>query len=292
MLTKKLACPSCRVHLRVADTLTAGKRIKCPKCGAAFSMPGGDELPPAPKAVPARPRKAAPPPAEDDRDLEPEERPVRKAPAARPRKAAPPPRKAAPPPAEDDDRDEEVEERPLPRKRRKKPQPAASKTPLVIGGAVLLLAVVAGALAVVFKPAANKAEPVAANLSARPGPAGPGPGAAPPAEPEPGAVPGSAALTQTSAAAPQVGSGRQLFDRSCARCHTIGGATAGGGRRGGSRGPDLTTVGADPTHTVDWLVTHIRNPQAHRPDSRMPAFEGRMQPQDMRAVAEYLASLK
>ena len=46
MLTKKLACPSCGVHLRIADTLPVGKKIKCPKCTAAFPVPGENGSPP------------------------------------------------------------------------------------------------------------------------------------------------------------------------------------------------------------------------------------------------------
>jgi cbb3-type cytochrome oxidase cytochrome c subunit len=76
------------------------------------------------------------------------------------------------------------------------------------------------------------------------------------------------------------------------RCHAVGaaGGTAGGGGRGRMRGPNLGTVGA--AHTVDWLMTHVRNPRAHTPDSSMPAYEAKIPPQDLRALAEYLASLK
>jgi mono/diheme cytochrome c family protein len=77
-----------------------------------------------------------------------------------------------------------------------------------------------------------------------------------------------------------------VFDsHGCARCHAIGG-------QGGRRGPDLTRVGADPSHTVEWLSEHIRNPKAHNPDSRMPGYAGRIPEQDLRALAEYLAGLK
>ncbi len=61
---------------------------------------------------------------------------------------------------------------------------------------------------------------------------------------------------------------------------------------GRNRGPDLGKVGQDPAHTLDWLMEHIRNPKAHKPDSRMPPFEGKIKEEDLRAVAEYLASLK
>src|SRR5438552_67167 len=48
MLTKKLACPSCHVNLKVADTLPPGKLIKCPKCGKGFPVPGDSAETPAP----------------------------------------------------------------------------------------------------------------------------------------------------------------------------------------------------------------------------------------------------
>jgi cytochrome c553 len=71
-----------------------------------------------------------------------------------------------------------------------------------------------------------------------------------------------------------------------------GSGPPGGGRRMGGRGPDLGMVGKDPEHTVAWLMEHIRNPKVHKPDSRMPAFEGKIKDDDLRALAEYLASLK
>jgi mono/diheme cytochrome c family protein len=103
--------------------------------------------------------------------------------------------------------------------------------------------------------------------------------------------------------------GKKVFAaNNCARCHTIGGAggPAGGGpmaggargpggpggKMGQNRGPDLGKVGRDPAHTVDWLMAHIRNPKAHKSQSRMPPFEGKIHENDLRALAEYLASLK
>jgi cbb3-type cytochrome oxidase cytochrome c subunit len=103
---------------------------------------------------------------------------------------------------------------------------------------------------------------------------------------------------------PQFAAGRKVFDaHGCARCHTIGGAPMAGGpprggppggkgMKGGTKGPDLAKVGANPTHTVEWLSQHIRNAKSHKPDSRMPAYEGKIKPEDVKALAEYLASLK
>ena len=59
-----------------------------------------------------------------------------------------------------------------------------------------------------------------------------------------------------------------------------------------AKGPDLSHVGADAKHTTAWLIEHIRNPKAHKPDSRMPAFEGKISEEDLKELAEYLASLK
>jgi mono/diheme cytochrome c family protein len=109
--------------------------------------------------------------------------------------------------------------------------------------------------------------------------------------------------------------GKKLFvANNCFRCHAINGVRgpAGGGgppgpgpggppkgegppgrgMRGGPRGPDLGKVGADPEHTVAWITEHIRDAKAHKPDSRMPAFEGKISDEELRALAEYLASLK
>ncbi len=64
-------CSGCGATLRVPDTM-AGRRGKCPKCGAVNSIPGGTSqlqtAPPAPKA--ARPPKEAPPPDDVDNGKE------------------------------------------------------------------------------------------------------------------------------------------------------------------------------------------------------------------------------
>jgi mono/diheme cytochrome c family protein len=81
--------------------------------------------------------------------------------------------------------------------------------------------------------------------------------------------------------------GKALFQRNgCARCHAL---SAGEGSRSG---PDLTHVGADPSHTADWIAAHIKNPKSHNPNSRMPAFEGRISDADLKTLSEYLAAQK
>jgi cytochrome c1 len=65
-----------------------------------------------------------------------------------------------------------------------------------------------------------------------------------------------------------------------------------GGRMGMTRGPDLGKVGKEPGHTADWFAEHIRNPKAHKSDSKMPPFDGKIKGDELRALSEYLASLK
>jgi cytochrome c oxidase subunit 2 len=86
-------------------------------------------------------------------------------------------------------------------------------------------------------------------------------------------------------------SGAQVFARNCASCHTIRGTSANG-----NVGPDLThlatrqTLGAitlpnDAAHLRRW----IRDAQAYKPGSRMPAMPlGR---QDLNALVAYLGGL-
>jgi mono/diheme cytochrome c family protein len=126
--------------------------------------------------------------------------------------------------------------------------------------------------------------------------------------------------------------GRKVFEaQGCTRCHSVGGRggpagggwpMAGGPGPGGpggpggpngpgpmpggpgpggmgrglggmARGPDLGHVGAKPEHTPQWLAEHVRNPRAHKPNSKMPPFgENKINEADMRALTDYLASLK
>lgn len=103
---------------------------------------------------------------------------------------------------------------------------------------------------------------------------------------------------------PHAAGKRVMVASGCFRCHAVDGARGpvegpapdvqpGAGKmRGGGRGPDLRTVGKDPEHTVAWLEQFIRNPKSIRPRSRMPAFDGKIKPDDLRALVAYLASLK
>ncbi|RPI35336.1 MAG: cytochrome c [Nitrospiraceae bacterium] len=58
--------------------------------------------------------------------------------------------------------------------------------------------------------------------------------------------------------------GKEIFIREgCAGCHSFRG-------QGGSTGPDLTS--GRQRRSVIWIISQIRNPKSHNPDSRMPEF--------------------
>jgi cytochrome c oxidase subunit 2 len=87
--------------------------------------------------------------------------------------------------------------------------------------------------------------------------------------------------------------GRQLFEAGpCAACHTVRGTTAGG-----VVGPDLTHVGGRRTlaagtlpNTPGNLAAWIADAQAIKPGNDMPKMN--LRPDDVRALAAYLESLK
>jgi cytochrome c oxidase subunit 2 len=93
--------------------------------------------------------------------------------------------------------------------------------------------------------------------------------------------------------APLLKHGQQVFLSSqCVMCHTITGTPAGG-----RVGPDLTHVGSRstlaagalpnmPGHLAGWII----DPQRIKPGVKMP--QNNLNPQDLRAVLEYLDSLK
>ncbi len=57
-------------------------------------------------------------------------------------------------------------------------------------------------------------------------------------------------------------------------------------------GPDLAKVGADETHTREWLIGYIRSPKDQNPQSKMPPFEGKLSEDDLSKLADYLVTLK
>ena len=73
--------------------------------------------------------------------------------------------------------------------------------------------------------------------------------------------------------------GKEIFIREgCAGCHSYKG-------HGGSTGPDLTSVGQ--RRSVIWIISQIRNPKSHNPDSRMPEFR-HLSLFERYAIAHYL----
>ena len=95
----------------------------------------------------------------------------------------------------------------------------------------------------------------------------------------------------------QFADAKKVFGTNCAKCHSVGAGGPGGNPGGpgpggpnpsgpspggpgpgapggGNRGPSLAKVGAEPTHTRDWLADHIRDPQKHKANSRMPKSQG------------------
>jgi len=83
-----------------------------------------------------------------------------------------------------------------------------------------------------------------------------------------------------------------LLRATCAQCHSIRGTLAGG-----AYGPDLTHVGSRATiaagtlpNTLENLQSWIRNSQQFKPGNKMPPHD--LNDGDLRAVAEYLRSLK
>jgi mono/diheme cytochrome c family protein len=95
-------------------------------------------------------------------------------------------------------------------------------------------------------------------------------------------------MDSSSNNAPAASSGNAVFDAHCAKCHTLTGSGSGPKKKG----PDLSKAGADPVHTVDWIAEHIRNPKSHEPKSTMPPFADTLKPEEIKALAEFLAAKK
>jgi mono/diheme cytochrome c family protein len=75
-----------------------------------------------------------------------------------------------------------------------------------------------------------------------------------------------------------------MFDAHCGKCH------AAGGSGGKGKGPDLSHIGGE--HDAEWIAEHIRNPKAHKPNSRMPAFDGKLTDEEIKSLSDYLVAMK
>lgn len=92
---------------------------------------------------------------------------------------------------------------------------------------------------------------------------------------------------------PGEGGPKVTYDKHCAGCHARAGEPGGPNPGYGSRGPDLSKVGANPTHTAEWLADYIRDPKSKRPDAKlMPAFGGKLTEAQIKELAEWLAAKK
>jgi mono/diheme cytochrome c family protein len=92
----------------------------------------------------------------------------------------------------------------------------------------------------------------------------------------------------TSEMSPEV-----LYQQHCAKCHARAGEPGGPGI-GGSRGPDISKIGQE--RDADWLFAYVRNPLSVKPKAQgarlMPAFEGTLTDEQIRALAVWLAAKK
>ncbi len=126
-----------------------------------------------------------------------------------------------------------------------------------------------------------------------------GPGTPPPTGPGPGPSSAGGDVLSKLPGGDEFAAGKKVYaDNNCARCHKLGDTGGGGpmgakGGPGGMNGPDLSSVGADAAHTPRWLADHVRDPKAHKPQSRMPASgPDKIADADLTALSAYLASRK
>ncbi len=117
---------------------------------------------------------------------------------------------------------------------------------------------------------------------------------------QPASTPGATAPAGSVGPSPGVLSpsaqrGSQVFlGNACIGCHAIAGTNAQG-----ISGPNLTHFGTRSTiaanrlpNTPENLERWIRNPTAIKPGVKMPAWEGVLSDDDIRALVDYLGSLK
>jgi cbb3-type cytochrome oxidase cytochrome c subunit len=73
--------------------------------------------------------------------------------------------------------------------------------------------------------------------------------------------------------------GKEIFlSAGCTNCHSFKG-------HGGETAPDLTAVGE--RRSTLWIMSQIKDPRSHNPDSRMPEF-GHLSIFERYAIARYL----
>ncbi len=89
----------------------------------------------------------------------------------------------------------------------------------------------------------------------------------------------------TKPTAAMLAAGAKVYEATgCGGCHMING-------KGGATGPDLTSIGAEASHTAKWMEVQVVNPKAHKADSAMPAYDT-LKGKDLSNLVAYLVSLK
>ena len=81
--------------------------------------------------------------------------------------------------------------------------------------------------------------------------------------------------------APQIETASAVYARHCIGCHVIDG-------KGGKDGPELSDIGRK--HDLSALRLWIADPESVNPDADMPAFKNRLTPDQLDAIAGYLAA--
>jgi ubiquinol-cytochrome c reductase cytochrome b subunit len=76
-----------------------------------------------------------------------------------------------------------------------------------------------------------------------------------------------------------------VFATRCITCHVLNGD-------GGKEGPDLTHAAKKPDHTEQWFVDWISDPSNIDPTADMPAFQGKLTAEQLKAVSTWLAVKK
>jgi ubiquinol-cytochrome c reductase cytochrome b subunit len=74
-----------------------------------------------------------------------------------------------------------------------------------------------------------------------------------------------------------------VYARYCVGCHIIDGD-------GGTDGPELSRIGSE--HDAAYLERLIADPESVNPQAEMPAFRKRLSPDELKAIAAYLAARK
>ena len=89
--------------------------------------------------------------------------------------------------------------------------------------------------------------------------------------------------TQPADVSPELRTASRVYGRYCANCHMFEG-------EGGDQGPDLTHAGKE--RDAQWLRDWITDPEAIDELADMPAFGDRLTPEELTAIANYLATRK